>query len=77
MTSASSLPCTAWLKSSYSGNNGGNCLEVAVDHPGSALPVRDSKNPTGPALLISTPAWQAFVARVRDGGFGAGRPSGG
>lgn len=77
MTSASSLPCTAWLKSSYSGNNGGNCLEVAVDHPGPALPVRDSKNPSGPALLISTPAWQAFVARVRDGGFGAGRPSGG
>ncbi|WP_432108935.1 DUF397 domain-containing protein [Streptomyces sp. AA1529] len=67
MTSASSLPCTAWLKSSYSGNNGGNCLEVAVDHPGPALPVRDSKNPTGPALLIPTPAWQAFITAVAKG----------
>ncbi|MFE9338174.1 DUF397 domain-containing protein [Streptomyces sp. NPDC007063] len=66
MTSASSLPCTAWRTSSYSGNNGGNCLEVAVDHPGPALPVRDSKNPTGPALLVPAPAWQAFITAVAE-----------
>ncbi|MEW2218955.1 DUF397 domain-containing protein [Streptomyces sp. NPDC006990] len=77
MTSSTDLPVTIWRRSSYSGQNGGNCLEMAVDHPGPALPVRDSKNPTGPVLLIPAPAWHAFVAQVRGGRFGAGRPSGG
>ncbi|MGP3973577.1 DUF397 domain-containing protein [Streptomyces sp. 8N114] len=72
MTSASSLPCTAWRKSSYSTDSGGNCLEVATDYPGPSLPVRDSKNPHGPALLISAPAWQAFITQVRQGGSGRG-----
>ncbi|WP_431981157.1 DUF397 domain-containing protein [Streptomyces qinglanensis] len=73
--SSTSHSAQGWRKSSYSGNNGGNCLEVAVEHPGHALPVRDSKNPTGPTLRIPSPAWQAFVAEVRGGGLGAGRPS--
>lgn len=69
MTSASSLPCGAWRKSSYSAGNGGNCLEVADDLAGPAVPVRDSKNPHGPALLVPTGAWRAFVTQVRCGGF--------
>ncbi|MDT0342275.1 DUF397 domain-containing protein [Streptomyces litchfieldiae] len=54
---------TRWRKSSYSAINGGDCLEVADDHPG-VVPVRDSKN-TGPILLVPTNAWQAFVEHVR------------
>ncbi|MBQ1119239.1 DUF397 domain-containing protein [Streptomyces smyrnaeus] len=72
MTNASSLPCKSWRKSSYSGQNGGNCLEVAVGHPGPSLPVRDSKNPHGPALLVAPHAWQAFIAHARADGFGRG-----
>ncbi|MGI5347922.1 DUF397 domain-containing protein [Streptomyces sp. CA-250714] len=67
MIRATSLPVSTWRKSSYSGQGGGDCLEVAVDHPGPSLPVRDSKNPHGPALLIPAPAWQAFIAQVRGG----------
>ncbi|ALO08339.1 hypothetical protein AQF52_2745 [Streptomyces venezuelae] len=40
-----------WRKSSYSDGDGGNCVEVLDDVPG-VVPVRDSKNPTGPALLV-------------------------
>ena len=67
MTSATSLTAGAWRKSSYSGQGGGNCLEVADGFPG-AVPVRDSKVPQGPVLLYSTGAWSAFVATVRGGG---------
>ncbi|MFG3256013.1 DUF397 domain-containing protein [Streptomyces sp. NPDC048172] len=61
MTSAAN-----WRKSSYSSNNGGNCLEVAVDFTGGAVPVRDSKDPKGPALLIPADAWGAFVAGIKN-----------
>ena len=53
-----------WRKSSYSGSTGGDCLEVADGFPG-AVPVRDSKNPTGPTLLIHTDAWQPFIDGLR------------
>lgn len=53
-----------WRKSSYSGTNGGECVEVADCHPG-AVPVRDSKNPAGPTLLVHADAWQAFVRGLR------------
>ena len=38
-----------WRKSSYSGNGGGNCVEVASNLP-DGVAVRDSKNPDGPRL---------------------------
>jgi uncharacterized protein DUF397 len=41
---------TGWRKSSHSDNGAGACVEV-VDTLPSAVPVRDSKNPTGPALV--------------------------
>lgn len=53
-----------WRKSSYSNQDGGNCLEVADGFPG-AVPVRDSKSPTSGTLLIPTTAWQAFLGSVR------------
>ena len=63
MTSASGLPSAVWRKSSYSNQNGGNCLEMA---DGSRrVAVRDSKNPDGAALLVPSGAWRAFVRRVR------------
>jgi hypothetical protein len=54
----------SWRKSSYSGENNGNCLEVRDGIP-AVVPVRDSKNPHGPALSIPPAAWQAFVRHVR------------
>lgn len=57
-----------WRKSSYSsGDESDNCVEVADGVPG-IVPVRDSKDPQGPALLINAPAWQAFVTGLRPTG---------
>ncbi|MEU1324323.1 DUF397 domain-containing protein [Streptomyces microflavus] len=57
-----------WVKSSYSGN-GGSCVEWA---PRTAIttgivPVRDSKNTTGPVLSIPAAAFSAFVTGVKSG----------
>ncbi|WP_200307317.1 DUF397 domain-containing protein [Streptomyces adelaidensis] len=55
---------TGWRKSSYSSSNPDSCLEVIDRHP-AGVPVRDSKTPHGPALLISSPSWTLFVAAVK------------
>ncbi|MFE4493206.1 DUF397 domain-containing protein [Streptomyces niveus] len=60
MTEPIRVPETAWHKSSYSGSNGGECVQVAVGIPG-IVPVRDSKNPTGPVLALTPTAWADFV----------------
>ncbi|MFE3643528.1 DUF397 domain-containing protein [Streptomyces sp. NPDC059169] len=60
------LSTAIWHKSSYSGGSGGDCLEVADDHPG-VVPVRDSKNPDGPRLVFRAAAWSAFVADLKNG----------
>lgn len=57
-----------WRKSSYSNPDGGNCLEVS-DNLRSAVPVRDSKVPDGPALLFGAGPWSSFVTGVRSGTF--------
>jgi hypothetical protein len=49
-----------WFKSSYSGSDGGDCVEVAA-HPG-AVHVRDSKDPEIPGLTFAPAAWSAFTA---------------
>ncbi|QDY79469.1 DUF397 domain-containing protein [Streptomyces qinzhouensis] len=49
-----------WFKSTYSGTEGGQCLEVAVSGTG-AVHVRDSKAVTGPVLRMSPEAWAGFV----------------
>ncbi|RPK93256.1 MULTISPECIES: DUF397 domain-containing protein [Streptomyces] len=60
-----------WFKSSYS-ENGGACVEVATNlaTPHGIVPVRDSKNVSGPALTVPAAAFSAFVAGVRAGDFG-------
>ncbi|MFD3835813.1 DUF397 domain-containing protein [Streptomyces sp. NPDC058642] len=50
-----------WFKSSYSGDEGGACVEVATQP--AAIHVRDSKNPAGPQLAVAPDAWAAFVAQ--------------
>ncbi|MER6983649.1 DUF397 domain-containing protein [Streptomyces carpinensis] len=51
-----------WFKSTYSGSEGGQCLEVAVS--AQAVHIRDSKNTPedGPTLLVGPAAWAAFTA---------------
>ncbi|MEV7783019.1 DUF397 domain-containing protein [Kitasatospora sp. NPDC088351] len=63
----SDLSGASWFKSSHSGN-GGSCVEVAPDYPG-LVPVRDSKDPSGPALVFLADAFAAFVASVKLGEF--------
>ncbi|MFF2407856.1 DUF397 domain-containing protein [Streptomyces sp. NPDC058092] len=53
-----------WFKSSYSGSDGGDCVEVAAD-PG-AVYVRDSKVAAGgPVLRVGRGEWAAFVTLAR------------
>ncbi|WP_031515614.1 DUF397 domain-containing protein [Streptomyces sp. NRRL F-5123] len=59
-----------WRKSSYSGPTAGECVEVADGVPG-VVPVRDSKDPQGPALLFPAEAWARFISEVKSGCFGA------
>ncbi|UPT43729.1 DUF397 domain-containing protein [Streptomyces sp. WAC00303] len=48
-----------WFKSSYSGDQGGNCIEVATcPH---TVHIRDSKDLTIPALTVSPDSWASFV----------------
>ncbi|GAA1925877.1 hypothetical protein GCM10009716_37620 [Streptomyces sodiiphilus] len=60
----SALPLTGWRKSTRSNPAGGDCVEVAV-RVGGAVPVRDSKRPGGPVLLIPVAAWESFVCGLR------------
>ncbi|MER6203998.1 DUF397 domain-containing protein [Streptomyces sp. NPDC001642] len=59
-TTGPDLSTAVWRKSSYSNGSGGDCLEVRDDLAG-LVPVRDSKVPHGPALLIPASAWAPFV----------------
>ncbi|MFF7588972.1 DUF397 domain-containing protein [Kitasatospora purpeofusca] len=48
-----------WFKSSYSGGEGGDCVEVA--EAAESVLVRDSKDKFGPRLAFSPTAWRSFV----------------
>jgi hypothetical protein len=63
------LDSAIWHKSSYSGSNGGNCVEVAGNLAG-LVAVRDSKDPAGPALVFTPDNWQAFTTAIKSGEFG-------
>ncbi len=52
-----------WRKSSYSGNNGGNCVEVASDKR--EVAVRDSKDSGGTALVVTNRQWRRFTDQVK------------
>lgn len=77
MTSTSRSHLTApeleeapWTKSSYSGGNSGQCVEVAdVTATHSGIAVRDSKDPKGPALMFGPAPFADFIAEVAAGRF--------
>ena len=60
------LDRAAWRKSTYSGDNGGGCVEVARNLPG-VVAVRDSKDPDGPKLAFAPYEWRAFTAGIKAG----------
>jgi Domain of unknown function (DUF397) len=57
---------TAWRKSSYSGSNGSNCVEVGGSAP--AVMVRDTVDRAGAVLAFTPGAWRQFAAKVKDAG---------
>jgi hypothetical protein len=52
-----------WRKSSYSGNGGGDCVEVG--QAASAVAVRDTRDRDGGTLAFSAAAWAWFTASVK------------
>jgi hypothetical protein len=58
------LSRAVWRKSSYSNGNGGQCVEVARNRPGTVA-VRDSKNPHAAALAFPPAAWRVFLADLK------------
>ncbi|MEV8637308.1 DUF397 domain-containing protein [Streptosporangium sp. NPDC051023] len=68
MSGPTDLTNTVWRKSSRSGGNG-DCVEVAGNLPG-FVAVRDSKDPSGPALVFTRGEWEAFVNDVKSGSLG-------
>ncbi|MGH3929739.1 MAG: DUF397 domain-containing protein [Pseudonocardiaceae bacterium] len=63
------FPRATWRKSSHSnGGGGGECVEVAELR--NQVAMRDSKDPAGPVLAVTTAEWSAFLGGVRVGDFG-------
>jgi hypothetical protein len=52
-----------WRKSSYSGNNGGQCVEVATR---GVVLVRDSKDPHGMVLEVAPEMWREFIRDLKN-----------
>ena len=55
-----------WRKSTHSGS-GDQCVEVA-SLSGDRRAVRDSKDPSGPALVLTAPAWRTLLGSIKQGG---------
>ncbi|MDT3396321.1 DUF397 domain-containing protein [Streptomyces sp. B1866] len=70
MTTAEGLTGVHWFTSSYSNDQGGECVEGARVE--GAMAVRDSKNRTGPAFVFTADAWMTFIAAVKADGLGEG-----
>ncbi|MFJ7150804.1 DUF397 domain-containing protein [Streptomyces sp. NPDC100445] len=65
MSNAESSTVTSdlvWFKSSYSGTEGGQCVEIAADTR--SVHIRDSKAVTGPVVRVSREAWAGFVGEA-------------
>lgn len=58
-------PARTWRKSSYSGGEAGQCVELADLH--TSVGVRDSTAPEGPVLQFSRPAVASLVSRIKVG----------
>jgi hypothetical protein len=52
-----------WRKSTHSGPNGGNCVEVAASR--GSVAVRDSKDPDGPTLTFPRATWRVFTTAIK------------
>ncbi|AIV36744.1 MULTISPECIES: DUF397 domain-containing protein [Streptomyces] len=63
MESNATLTGIQWRKSSYSSDQGGNCVEVG-ELP-ATVAVRDSKTPAGPTLTLTPAAFTTFVGWAR------------
>ncbi len=61
------LNAVVWRRSSYSNQEGGNCVEVAGGFRAAVVPVRDSKVPHGPALCFRAASWTAFIGELKTG----------
>lgn len=67
--SAGRLTAASWQKSRHSGQLG-NCVEAAVLN-GGAVALRNSRDPSGPALVFSRDEMAAFLAGAKEGEFDA------
>lgn len=65
---AEPLQVAEWFTSSYSNNQGGECVECA-SLAGGSVAVRDSKDPDGPAFVIGRDAWFSFITALERGAF--------
>ncbi|MEU9959451.1 DUF397 domain-containing protein [Streptomyces sp. NPDC050982] len=64
--SASADSSLEWFKSSYSSNDGPECVEVAIAHATDAtIHVRDSKDKERSQLTFTGAAWSDFVGHAR------------
>jgi len=57
------LSRAVWHRSSHSSQQG-NCVEVARNLPG-VVAVRDSKDPDGPALVVTREQWRSFLSGLK------------
>ncbi|MGC9494923.1 DUF397 domain-containing protein [Streptomyces sp. WG7] len=51
-----------WFKSSYSGSDEPDCVEIATASSDATVHVRDSKNRSGARLAFTDASWAEFVA---------------
>jgi hypothetical protein len=63
------LSCVQWRKASYSGTNGGGCVEVSTREIAGHRLVRDSKRPDDAVLAIMPPEWLVFITSAKAGDF--------
>jgi hypothetical protein len=58
------IDSTTWRKSTYSGTNGGGCVEAGTAEQGLVL-VRDTTNRSAAVLTVSVEAWQRFTSSLK------------
>jgi hypothetical protein len=63
-----------WRKSSHSGSQGTNCVEVAAVHQRRLIALRDSKNPDGPVLAFNSSEWSILLGAIKSGRLGRPTP---
>jgi hypothetical protein len=54
-----------WHKSTYSGGNGGNCIEVGAPAETGRVLVRDTQDRQGPVLAFAPETWRSFADQVK------------